>query len=336
VNHFLDDEYYSSRDYDMRDIKVPLLSVGNWGGMLLHLRGNVEGYMNAGSELKYLRFLTGRHDLPFYTPENVEIQKSFLDAFLKGHDTMGWSTGKAPKVGFAIRKGNVTFNDVEAEKAYPYRFEKEWPLPDTEYTKFYLTSGMELTTDHSQHKSDGQVSYRALGDLKNPQTVHFTTKPYKHETEFTGHIVVHLNVSASRDQESSTSGPSDIDLFITLRHLAPDGKEILYTGTVGDPVPITKGWLRVSLRKVNEKSHRNTFWHPHREYLSTDEAPIVPGEVYPVDVEVWPTNVVVEKGGRLVLEVSSGDTQGAGLFEHNSLEDRSPAKLEGMNHIHLG
>ena len=336
VNRFLDDDYYSSKDYNMTDIKVPLLSVGNWGGILLHLRGNVEGYMNAGSERKYLRFVTGRHDLPFYSAENVELQKSFLDAFLKGQDDMGWSTGNAPKVGFVIRKGDVGFNDPEAEKAYPYRFEKDWPLLDTEYTKFYLTSTMELTPDRCQSQSSSQVSYHALGDLKNPQTVHFRTKPFLKETEFTGHIVVHLNVSASKGQDSSPSGPSDIDLFITLRCLAPDGKEILYTGTVGDPVPVTKGWLRVSLRKVNEKSPRNTFWHPHREYLSTEESPIIPGEIYPVDVEVWPTNVVVERGGRLVLEISSGDTQGAGLFEHNSVEDRSPEKLGGVNHIHFG
>lgn len=42
-NHFLDDDYYSSRDYDLSNIKVPLLSVANWGGITLHLRGNIEG-----------------------------------------------------------------------------------------------------------------------------------------------------------------------------------------------------------------------------------------------------------------------------------------------------
>lgn len=49
----------------MGDVKVPLLLVANWGGILLHLRGNVEGFVHAGSELKYLRFITGQHDLPF-------------------------------------------------------------------------------------------------------------------------------------------------------------------------------------------------------------------------------------------------------------------------------
>lgn len=319
----------------MADIKVPVLSVGNWGGILLHLRGNVEGYLNAGSEQKYLRFVTGRHDLPFYEPENVELQKSFLDAFLKDDDTMGWSTGEAPKVGFVIRQGDVGYNDAAAEKAYPYRFEKEWPLPDTQYTKFYLAADGGLSQQSSKQEQNDRVSYRALGDLKNPQVVRFETSRFEQQTEFTGHVVVHLNVSASKATDSNFE-PSDIDLFITLRHIDANAQEILYTGTVGDPVPITKGWLRVSLRKIDHKSPRNTFWHPHRNYLSSDASAVTPGTIYPVDVEVWPTNVVVEKGGKLVLEVSSGDTQGAGIFEHNSPEDRKPEKLEGTNHIHFG
>ena len=65
-SRYRDDEYYASKEYDMADIQVPLLSVANWGGILLHLRGNVEGWTGAGSRMKYLRFITGRHDLPFY------------------------------------------------------------------------------------------------------------------------------------------------------------------------------------------------------------------------------------------------------------------------------
>jgi len=48
---------------------------------------------------------------------------------------------------------------------------------------------------------------------------------------------------------SDRSIEKDIDIFLTLRHLGPSGKEI-YSGTAGDPVPFNKGWLRVSLRKV--------------------------------------------------------------------------------------
>lgn len=328
----------------MSDIKVPVLSVGNWGGILLHLRGNVEGYLNAGSNLRYLRFVTGRHDLPFYGKENVEMQKSFLDAFLKGNDTQGWSTGQAPKVGLVLRKGNVGYNDVGAEKQYRQRFENEWPIARTRYTKYFLTPGKGLVdsvsynaeqSQPSYNTQQPQLSYKALGTLKDPQFVQFVSEPFPHETEITGHIVVHLNVSLSADTGAATA-PSELDLFLTLRHLDPMGNEILYTGTVGDPVPVTKGWLRVSMRKTEPNHPRFKPWHPHREYRSTDVLPVKPGEVYGVDVEVWPTNVVVDKGNRLVLEVSSGDTQGAGLFEHNSETDRPRQLLEGWNHINFG
>lgn len=44
---FRDQEYYASKEYDLGDVQVPLLSVGNWGGITLHLRGNIEDYKRA-------------------------------------------------------------------------------------------------------------------------------------------------------------------------------------------------------------------------------------------------------------------------------------------------
>jgi predicted acyl esterase len=106
----------------------------------LHLRGNILGYMHAGSKFKYLRCITGRHDLPFYYKEEVEVQKSFLDAFLKGHDPQGWSTpGKLPAVDICLRQGNPGVNDPKAElAAFPRSTESEWPISRTQYTKFFL------------------------------------------------------------------------------------------------------------------------------------------------------------------------------------------------------
>lgn len=323
AHRFRDEAYYASKEYDMADIEVPLLSVGNWGGILLHLRGNVEGYTHAGSKFKYLRMITGRHDLPFYYDEEVEVQRSFLDAFLKGEDRVGWSQeGKVAPVSLVLRKGNVGFNNAEAEKAYERREENEWPIARTQYTRFHLTPDLTLQpTLPATPIPTKKLTYRALGTMKNPELLQFTTPPFAQETEITGHIVAHLTVSASPDPSSPTI-PSDIDLFLTLRHLGPDGNEIFYTGTAGDPVPLTKGWLRTSLRKVNAEHPKHREWLPHRDYTSRDVLSVIPGEAYAVDVEVWPTNVIVEKGGRLVFEVSSGDTQGSGIFLHDDVVDR--------------
>ncbi|KAL8359165.1 hypothetical protein RB601_008026 [Gaeumannomyces tritici] len=350
AHRFRDDEYHASRDYDLADVEVPLLSVANWGGILLHLRGNVQGFLHASSRFKYLRAIAGRHDLPFYYDGEVEVQRGFLDAFLKGDDRAGWSVpGGLPPVDLVIRKGNVGYDNPVAERAYGRRAEAEWPPARTRYERFFLTPDLGLDKQEPQQQQTDaptrRVSYRALGEMSSPQLVQFSTAPFAAETEITGHPLAHLNVSASSLADPTgdccsggdDGGPSDIDIFLTLRHIGPDGAEVLYTGTAGDPVPLCKGWLRVSLRATADHSHpRHRDWLPHREYRAADARAVAPGEVYAVDVELWPTCVVVEAGGRVVLEVASGDTQGSGLFLHDDPVDRPPGVLEGWNHVNFG
>ncbi|KAM3067941.1 hypothetical protein ACMFMG_011421 [Clarireedia jacksonii] len=304
------------------------------GGICLHLRGNVQGWTWAGSELKYLRFITGRHDLPFYYKQEAEIQRSFLDAFLKNKDREGWSIkGKLPPVDLVLRKGDIGFNNAQAEQTYQRRYENEWPIARTQYTNFYLTPEGGLAREVSI-KKQSRVSYKALGTLENPELVRFETALFEAETEITGHVVARLNVSVSPYPDTETT-PSDIDLFLTLRHISPAGTEVHYTGTAGDPVPLTKGWLRASLRKTDHEHRRHRTYLPYRNYTSSDIQPVIVGEVYTVDVEIWPTNVVVEAGGKIIFEVASGDTQGADRFVHNDAVDRSREKFEGLNHIHF-
>lgn len=111
---------------------------------------------------------------------------------------------------------------------------------------------------------------------------------------------------------------------------------VFYTGTSGDPVPIVKGWLRASLRTIDASHPQHAPFAPHRNYRSTDVQKVVLDEVYTFDVEIWPTSVVIGKGGVLLLEIASCDTQGAGFFEHTHPLDRAVEKLKGWNNLHLG
>ncbi|KAH7327456.1 Alpha/Beta hydrolase protein [Rhexocercosporidium sp. MPI-PUGE-AT-0058] len=329
---FSDQEYYAGRTVKLDNIEVPVLSVANLGGNLLHLRGNVEGYTWAGSKLKYLRFIVGRHDLPIYYHDEVEVQKSFLDAFLKGEDRIGWSVpGKLPPVSLILRKGDVGFNNPEGEQAFQRRDELAWPIPHTQYTRYHLNIDGALGTTRSG--ANGKKSYKALGTLENPSLVQFVTPPFEKETEITGHIVGHLNVSVTPDHPATEN---DIDLFLTIRHLNAQGNEVFYTGSMGDPVPLVKGWLRLSLRKVDESNAKHRPYLPHRNYFNSEAQPVDSDKVYSVDVELWPTSVILGKGGKLICEVSSGDTQGVGIFRHDSEVDRPHEKFAGMNHIHFG
>lgn len=116
--------------------------------------------MRAGSKFKYLRCITGRHDLPFYYDEEVEIQKSFLDAFLKGQDDRGWTVpGKVPAVDICLRRGNPGYNDAKAERdAFPRRQESQWPLKDTQYTDYHLNASNEMLVS-SADMGNGILSY---------------------------------------------------------------------------------------------------------------------------------------------------------------------------------
>ncbi|GHJ83654.1 hypothetical protein NliqN6_0056 [Naganishia liquefaciens] len=331
VNRYLDDPYHASRVYKLEDIDVPVLSVANLGGILLHLRGNVVGYLEAGTKNKWLWFISGRHDLPFYLPHFVELQKSFLDAWLKGEDSRGWTEGpnvKVPAVSLLVRKGNPGFNKTEYEQTFAFRDEKEWPLARTQYTKYYLQPDLSLATELP--KEEKKIELEALG---KSDPIMFTAT-FDKETEIAGHPTANLVYSVAKRADGTA--PKDLDVFVTLRHLDAEGKEIFYTGTAGDPVPLAKGWLRASLRAINESDPRHREWLPRRDYESKDVAYLEPEQKYDLLVEIWPTQVVVSPGGKIVLEVATGDSQGCGIFLHNEETDRNEADLGGQNILHLG
>ncbi|KAJ6440657.1 Major facilitator superfamily domain, general substrate transporter [Purpureocillium lavendulum] len=332
---FRDGERFSSVAFNLEDVEVPVLSVANFGGIQLHLRGNVQGFLHSGSNLKYLRFIVGRHDLPMYYPEEVAVQESFFDAFLKGEDRVGWSRkGEVPAVDLILRKGNVGFNDPKAEKQFLRRQENEWPLARTQYTDMYLGADGTLGWTKPTIDAPRKVQYEAFPEDKTQGLASFTTAPFESETEITGHIVAHLNVSLGRHRWQKTT-PSDMDMFVAIRHISSTGEEVYYTGPAGEASPITKGYLRMSFRKTNPQHPRHREWLPHRDYMPGDAAAMVLNEIYPVDVEIWPTNVIVQKGDRLILEIGAVELLGAGIFQHDDPVDRPEAKFKGTNSIHF-
>jgi predicted acyl esterase len=291
---------------DPTHIKVPLLSVGNWGGVGLHLRGNIEGYLQAGSKHKFLRVHSGDHVLPFYSLEGRLEQKRFLEHWLKGVDT---GILREPPIKLGIRYGSDN---------YVWRYEYEWPLARTHWTEYYLNAAKgTLSTEKARQKS--VVSYSAEPDADNASAT-FSTPPFEHTTEVTGPMKLKLWVSSSVE---------DADLFAILHHMAANGEEVTYMGQMGHEISAAYGWLRVSHRKLDPL--RST---PYRPFHIHDQLQKVrPGEVVPVEIEIWPASMVFQKGHRLVLEVGSKDDPKIIPFHHTDLEDRIQ---RGTNVIHGG
>ncbi len=288
---------------DLSQVEVPVLSVGNWGNIGLHLRGNIEGYLEASSAQKWLRIITGDHIHPFYEPENIELQERFLGHFLKGEDT-GWEN-EAP-VTLAIRNGD----DVT------WRGEQSWPIERTAWTPYHLDAGAHSLSTEAP-TSDTEVSYDALGD-----PVVFSTEPFDVETEVTGPVTLRLWVSSST---------TDMDVFVRLGRIEADGEETWAAGPVGNRVSLTQGWLRASHRKLDEARSL-----PHRPYHSHDEVqPLVPGEPVALDVEIWATSIVFTPGTKLILEVGGKELTHS-HFVHDDPEDRPVEVFSGKNTLHTG
>lgn len=314
----LNGQFYQERSADLSRIEVPLLSAGNWGGMGLHLRGNVEGFLGAGSELKWLEMHGDTHFGPFYNDRGLGLQKQFFGTFLKDEQN-GWL--ERPPVELLVRHPGERFEP---------RFEQEWPLARTEWTEFHLCpETMELRTSPG---GSGTLSY-----APEHEDLRFSLPPVDHDREFTGPAAAKLRIS---------SATVDADLFLSLRLYDPEGAEVTFIGSNDPKVPVALGWLRASHRRLDvDKSE------PYRPVHSHDVIePLVPGEPVDVDVEIWPTSIVVPAGYVLQLGIGGRDYSnegtdfedkmyamtGVGPFIHTDPKDRPAEIFGGTVTLHFG
>jgi predicted acyl esterase len=273
--HPLNDAFYVERSADLPKIEVPLLSATNWAHGL-HTRGGFEGWAQASSEQKWLEVHGLGHVTEFYTAHGRELQKRFFGHFLKGQDT-GWD-----------RQVPVELNVRHVDGSFELRAEQEWPLARTEWTKFYLHTGDgSLSTEAPADRS--AADFEALGE-----GLTFTAEPFTQQTEITGPLAARIVAASST---------TDADLFLTLRVLDPEGRDLRFVSALDPAGVVAHGWLRASHRAVDpEMTLPHRPWHPHD---SLD--PLTPGEAVPLDIEIWPTSVVVPAGYRLAVTVQGRD-----------------------------
>jgi uncharacterized protein len=320
--HALDDEFWKERTPDYSKIKTPFLSTGNWGGQGLHPRGNIEGYYNSASKQKWLEMHGDAHWTHFYTDYGLDLQKRFFDFFLKGKKN-GWD--KQPKVLLNIRHPGEKFVQ---------RAESEWPIPRTKWTKLHLDA-RDLTLSDKPVKNGGKLTYRGFSEGGT-----FFLPPVEKDTEITGPIAAKLFVSSST---------KDADMFLVVRVFDANMKEVVFMGALDPHTPVAQGWLRASHRKLDpKKSLPFRPYHPHDEIQ-----PLKPNQVYELDIEIWPTCIVVPAGYRIALTVRGKDYTypggsggklsnmkneftGVGPFMHNDARDRPPEVFDGKVTIHTG
>jgi putative CocE/NonD family hydrolase len=268
-------------------ITVPFFSVGNWTSF--HFRGNVEAFERAASRDKLFRVHIGGRLTEFYSDEGKTEQLRFYDHWLKGVDT---GMMKEPPVRICVRS---------SPRECRWRFEDEFPLKRTKYTRYYLTSepsGGRVPTSTNDKTlavaapaEERGLTYdagplSAARGTRGEPGASFVSEPLADDTEITGHVNLVMWIGSETD---------DADVIARLRKVNPDGSV----------EEVSDGVLKVSHRKLDSKlSRMDRPFHAHDV-----EQKLKRGEVVPIEVEIRTTSMIFQKGTRIRVDVLPHDNE---------------------------
>ena len=216
-----------------------------------------------------------------------------------------------------------------------WRTAADWPLPQTQWTRFYLHSDRSLRREppssgavpldylsdprspvptiggalssgepvmrggaYDQREGPGVFGAREpFGPLsERPDVLAFCTPPLSQELELTGPVTVRLWVASD--------GP-DTDFTAKLIDVYPPNDDY----PEGFAMNLTEGILRARYRDSWE-----------------DPSPLIPGEVYPITIELFPIGNLFASGHRLRLDIASSN------FPHFDINPNSGEPEGAMEH----
>jgi predicted acyl esterase len=289
--HPLLDDYWKGKSADLSKITAPAYIVADWGDQGLHTRGTIEGFRQASSKYKWLE-VHGRKKWQYYYQESSrERLRIFFDHFLKGtsDEVLAW-----PRVRIEVRK-----------KYYEgaMRDEKEWPLARQELTPLYLDVGSRKMTRGPVAPSESAAYDAKTGNISFTHT-------FAEKTEISGYMKLRLWIEAR--------GSNDADLFVSIEKLDRASARVAFTFmTEFDNGPVALGWLRVSHRELD--SERSTPDQPRHTHVS--EQLQSPGEIVPVDIEIWPSATLFEAGESIQVIIQGRDIYGFPTVRHTQMHE---------------
>ncbi len=319
IDHPLDDRFWRERSayWRLDKIRCPVLSIGHWGKMGLHLRGNILGYEEVRAPKKLV--VTGARNtfeahrmfdqvefhrqqlLPFYDLHLKGANNGFMDVepmkiFVRGADVWRaeeeWPPRRATIVPWYLRRGpsgSVTsLNDGALSTEEPAADEAatSYTYPDWEWVNGVAVVGPDGRIDPAR------------------RVLTFTSAPLAADLEVTGPIVLELHASSSA---------IDTQFIVKLTDQHPQEAAARADGAQPAYTPVSKGWLKASHREQDPQ--RSTPTRPF--YTHTNPQPITPGEIYRFDIEVLPISYVFKRGHRIRLELANGDSPATdGVFSH--------------------
>ena len=308
VVHPFSDEYWDSKRPSVENIDVPTSLIASWSDHAIHTRGSLSAFTRLGTDRKWLEVHGRNKWARMYTPESLRRQMAFFDRFPKGipNEVDAW-----PRVRLEVRERI----DVGQERA-----EDEWPLARTRYIPFYLDA------------SDGSLSLEPVSMASSVSYEAAATEPHAvfslsltRDTELTDHFKLKLWVEAS--------GCDDMELFAAVQKLDAAGELVnFYYITRFHFGYAAHGWLRASRRELDAAHSR-----PHQPvHLHLRDLPLSPGEIVPVEIEIWPSSTLFRAGARIRVVVMGADPFPPSDAPGVAITRHPETRNAGLHVIHTG
>jgi putative CocE/NonD family hydrolase len=275
------------------NIKVPTYTGSGWYAYTYktHLNG-AQNYYEKITAPKKLMFVGPAHlDRPFHSLHSEILR--WHDHWLKNIDT---GIMKEPPVRYWVMGANE------------WRSGTDWPLPETQWTKFYLNSWERLSpAPFVPSSADDDLPPDAFVQMPptlttSVQKLRYLSDPMPADVLVAGPAV--LNLFAEIDQD-------DTNWFVTLKDVGPDVSiRSVREGERELPrdLPereVTRGWLKASHRAIDQK--RSKPWRPWHPLTRKAQKKVAPGEVIEYAIEILATANLFRRGHRICLEVASAD-----------------------------
>lgn len=286
INHPFYDEFWKGKAAKLEEITVPMLVCASFSDHGLHTMGSFRAFEKAKSKHKWVyTHRTGKW-AAYYSPEVQKMTKDFMDCFLKDDTSSGFLD--TPPVRLEVRFSRDEIHEV--------RYENEWPIVRTQYTKLYLS---EQSQSLSLEKLEKQME--VVYPAKKGKAL-FNFK-FTEDTELSGYMMLRVWVE-TRPGKAGEISPDDMAMFIAVNKLDREGNSVPFNGSVGSKVDmVTRGYCRVSRRELDPDE--STEWHPVQKGAS--EQKLKAGEIVPIDIELYPSSTFFALGETLQLIIASDE-----------------------------
>jgi len=232
---------------------------------------------------KRLLISNGHHGMPIYF---IPLRRAWLDFWLRDEPS-----AFLPDIDDPNSRVQVFFDVTNRlEDINKPLISSDFPLPETQWTRYYLDSDSGLSTTLPSQQ-DGSDTYEVSVDTADEGLDGLDYRvTFDEPTAICGPITMTL--------WASSTAPNT-DFFALVSDVAPDGRVC----------PLQRGILRASYRALDEEMSTWTELQGEKVLIRPyhtlrDPQPLEPGKPYRFEIEVFPVGHVFRAGHKLSVSIS--------------------------------